>query len=478
MSIAYPEIRMHIDGEWEPAGDRRTWPVLDPATGEVIGQLPLATPDDLDRALASSRRGFALWRDTPAQDRARVLRRAAEWLLDNLEDVARVATTEEGKPLAESRVEVHMAADCLQWYAEEGRRAYGRVLARPAGSRSLVVKASVGPVAAFAPWNFPLGNPARKLGAPIGAGCSVILKPPEEAPASAMLVARALLEGGLPKGVMNIVFGEPDPVSRHLLDSDVIRKVSFTGSVPVGKHLLKLAAERCQRTTMELGGHAPVIVFDDADLDKALTLMVGSKYRNCGQVCVAPTRFFIQEAVYERFVSAFVERASALKVGNGLEDGVQVGPMANPRRLDAMDELIADARARGAKVLLGGKRIAGPGWFFEPTVISELPLEARLLNEEPFGPVALMSRFRTFDEVVEQANRLPFGLAAYVFTRSAETALRIGDALEAGMIGINSIAIGAADAPFGGVKESGHGSENAIEGLDACLVTKQITQGV
>ena len=476
MSIAYPEIRMYIDGEWVSAGDRQTWDVLNPATGEVLGTLPLATEDDLDRALESSRRGFALWRDTPAQDRANVLRRAAEWLHDNIEDVARIATLEQGKPLAETRIEVHMAADCLQWYAEEGRRAYGRVLTRPSGTRSLVVKAPVGPVAAFAPWNFPLGNPARKLGAPIGAGCSVVIKPPEEAPASALLVAQALVEAGLPKGVMNVVFGEPDRVSRRLLDSDVIRKVSFTGSVPVGKHLQKLAADRCQRTTMELGGHAPVIVFDDADLDKALTLMVASKYRNCGQVCVSPTRFFIHEKVYDQFVAGFVERASKLKVGNGLEEGVQVGPMANPRRLDAMDELIADARERGAKVLLGGERIPGPGWFFQPTVVSDLPLDARLLNEEPFGPIALMSKFSSFDEVVEQANRLPFGLAAYVFTRSAEVALRIGDALEAGMIGINSTMIGAADAPFGGVKESGHGSENAIEGLEACLVTKQITQ--
>jgi succinate-semialdehyde dehydrogenase/glutarate-semialdehyde dehydrogenase len=339
------------------------------------------------------------------------------------------------------------------------------------------VKEPIGPVAAFAPWNFPLGNPARKLGAAIGAGCSVILKPPEEAPASAIMVARALIEGGLPVGVMNIVFGVPDMISRHLLASPVIRKVSFTGSTVVGKHLMNLASDRGIRTTMELGGHAPVLVFDDADVELALNLTAASKYRNAGQVCISPTRFYIQEGVYDRFVSEFSRRAAALPVGDGLDPATRMGPMTQSRRLDAMAALVADAVGTGARLKAGGERIDRSGNFFQPTVLSDVPLSARVMNEEPFGPIAVMAPFKSFDEVIAHANRLPYGLAAYAFTNSAKQVNLVGDLLEAGMIGINTTMIGAVDAPFGGVKESGHGSENAIEGLEACLVTKQIAQG-
>lgn len=473
----YPELKMYIDGEWIGAENRVTSPVFNPATGEVIGQLPHATTEDLDRALASAERGFALWRAKSAQERAQVLRRAANWLRERAEAVARIATIEEGKTLPESRIELQAAADCLEWYGEEGRRAYGRVLPRTRGNRTVVMKEPVGPVAAFAPWNFPLGNPARKLGAPIGAGCSVIIKPPEEAPASSMLVAQALIESGLPAGVMNLVYGLPDDVSRHLMASQVIRKVSFTGSTVVGKHLMKLAADNSQRTTMELGGHAPVLVFDDADIELALTLMVGSKYRNAGQVCISPTRFYVQDGVYERFVEEFVRRAQALTLGNGLEASSQVGPMANARRPLQVRELIDDALAHGAVLRTGGAAIDGPGWFFQPTVLTDVPLTARVMNEEPFGPVAVISRFSSYDEAIEQANRLPFGLAAYAFTQSAKTAMLVGEDLQAGMIGINSIMVGSADAPFCGIKDSGHGAENAIEGLEACLTIKQVTQG-
>ncbi|MHA4869932.1 NAD-dependent succinate-semialdehyde dehydrogenase [Duganella sp. PWIR1] len=472
----YPKIAMYIDGEWIDAADRESQPVINPATGKEIGVLPHASLDDLDRALESSRRGFVLWRATPAHERSLVLRRAADWLRTRIDDVARIATMEQGKPLAETRIELQAAADCLEWYGEEGRRAYGRVLPRPPGVRTLVVKEPIGPVAAFAPWNFPLGNPARKLGAAIGAGCSVILKPPEEAPASAMMVAQALIESGLPVGVMNIVYGVPDTVSRHLLASPVIRKLSFTGSTIVGKHLMNQAAERGIRTTMELGGHAPVLVFDDADIDLALNLTVASKYRNAGQVCVSPTRFYIQEGIYERFVAEFSRRAAALQVGDGLLGTTRMGPMAHPRRLDAMETLIQDARSVGAKLNTGGEQIDRAGYFWQPTVLSDVPSNARVMSEEPFGPVAVMSPFKTFDEAIVQANRLPYGLAAYAFTTSARQVMMVGDAIEAGMIGINTTMIGAVDAPFGGVKESGHGSENAIEGLEACLVTKQIAQ--
>jgi len=474
---AYPDLQMYIDGEWIGAESRQSEPVLNPATGECLGQFPHATAADLDRALASAQKGFACWRAIPAAERGKVLHRAADWLLSRQEEIARIATLEEGKPLAESRIEVQMAADCLHWYAEEGRRAYGRVLTRPPGTRTLVVQEPVGPVAAFAPWNFPLGNPARKLGAPIAAGCSVILKPPEQAPASALLVARALVESGLPAGVMQLVYGVPDTVSRHLLGSRIIRKLSFTGSVAVGKHLLKLAADNAQRTTMELGGHAPVLIFDDADLDLALQLTVGGKYRNAGQVCISPTRFYVHDSVYDSFTQRFAERAAALNVGNGLDAGVQMGPLANARRPATIAALIDDARHHGARVLAGGHPIpGGAGWFWQPTVLADVPACARIMNEEPFGPVALMTPFTDTDAVIDQANRLPYGLAAYAFTRSAATAMQVGEALETGMLGINTLTIAAPDAPFGGVKDSGHGAENALEGLQACLVSKQITQ--
>jgi succinate-semialdehyde dehydrogenase/glutarate-semialdehyde dehydrogenase len=341
----------------------------------------------------------------------------------------------------------------------------------------MVVKEPVGPVAAFAPWNFPLGNPARKFGAALGAGCSCILKPAEEAPASALNILQALLDSGLPPNVASVVFGVPDEVSRHLLGSPIIRKISFTGSVPVGKHLMKLAADGMKRTTMELGGHAPVLVFDDVDVDKVLDVMVPHKFRNAGQVCVSPTRFYVQEKIYDRFVSGFTDRAAAFPVGDGLDPASRMGPMANPRRLDAMEALLADAVQHGAKIRTGGKRRGNEGFFWEPTVVSDAPLSARIMNDEPFGPIALMTPFGTFDEAIEQANRLPYGLASYAWTNDARRVNRLGDSIEAGMVGINTVGIGAADSPFGGVKESGHGSEDGPEGLDACLVTKAIHQG-
>jgi succinate-semialdehyde dehydrogenase/glutarate-semialdehyde dehydrogenase len=340
--------------------------------------------------------------------------------------------------------------------------------------RALVVKEPVGPVAAFAPWNFPIGNPCRKFGAAIAAGCSIILKPAEEAPGSAIEVLKCLLEAGVPPQAAQIVFGVPDRVSRHLLASPIIRKLSFTGSVPVGKHLMKLAADTMKRTTMELGGHAPVVVFDDCDLDRTLDMMTPAKYRNSGQVCVSPTRYYVQAPIYERFVDGFVARASSIKVGNGLDEQSQMGPMANPRRLDAMRALLDDASGHGAKIRTGGERIGNQGFFFAPTAITDVPLDARIMNEEPFGPVAILSPFETFDEVVGLANRLPYGLAAYAFTNSNKRAMLIGDALEAGMVAINADRVAASDAPFGGVKESGHGAEEGPEGLEACLVTKAI----
>ncbi|HWW81529.1 MAG TPA: NAD-dependent succinate-semialdehyde dehydrogenase [Steroidobacteraceae bacterium] len=473
---SYSELKLHIDGEWIGAGGRRTHRVINPANGATLGELPLVDTADLDRALQAAERGYRLWKRSTAEERGRVLKGAAQLIRQRVEHIARVATLEEGKTIAETRIEALVTANLFEFYGEECRRTYGRVLVRPTGTRSMVVKEPVGPVAAFAPWNFPIANPGRKLGAPIAAGCSVILKPAEEAPAAAIEVVRALLDAGLPPGVCQLVFGVPDEVSRHLLASPIIRKLSFTGSTAVGKHLLALAAATVKRTTMELGGHAPVIVFDDADLGRTVEMLATAKFRNSGQVCVSPTRFYIQEGIYDRFVAAFTERVRKVNVGDGLLDTSHMGPMANPRRPAAIEKFISDATSHGAKVHTGGERHGKEGLFFQPTVVSNVPLQARIMNEEPFGPVAVLAPFATFDDAVEQANRLPYGLAAYAFTESAKRAMLIGDAIESGMVGINAVTLAAPDAPFGGVKESGFGSEDGPEGLAACLVTKTIHQ--
>jgi succinate-semialdehyde dehydrogenase/glutarate-semialdehyde dehydrogenase len=398
-------------------------------------------------------------------------------MLERQEELARIATTEEGKPLAQAGMEVQMCVNLFQFYAGETSRFYGRALVRPEGMRSTVVHEPVGPVAAFAPWNFPLSNCARKLGAPIAAGCSVILKAAEETPASALGLLRCLLDAGLPPSVAQAVFGVPDEVSRHLLGSPIIRKLSFTGSTVVGKHLAKLAADDMKRTTMELGGHGPVLVFDDVDVDAVLDVVVPQKFRNAGQVCVSPTRFIVQSGVFDRFRSGFAERARAIVVGDGLDPATQMGPMANPRRPEAMDRLIADAVERGARLHCGGERIGNAGFFFAPTVLSEVPFEAAIMNEEPFGPVALINAFSDEEAMIAEANRLPYGLAAFAWTQDGKRQQRLARAIEAGMIGINTPMIAAADSPFGGVKWSGHGAEDGIEGVLACMVTKAVHEG-
>jgi len=470
----YPQLHMLIDGEQVGVGSRRTHAVVNPATGEVIGQLPLADPADLDRALAAAQRGFKTWRNAPAAQRAAVLSGAAQLLRERQEEIARIATIEQGKTLTEAKLEVMMNVGLFEFYAGECYRNYGRQLVRPNGMRSTVVHEPVGPVAAFAPWNFPIGNPGRKLGAPICAGCSVILKAAEEAPASALAVLQCLLDAGLPKEVAQAVFGVPDEVSRHLLASPIIRKLSFTGSTVVGKHLMKLAAEDCKRTTMELGGHGAVLVFDDVDVETVLNTMVASKFRNAGQVCISPTRFIMQEGVYPAFLKGFTERAAKWRVGNGLEEGVQMGPMANPRRPEAMERLIGGAKRAGARLHTGGERLGGAGNFYAPTVLAEVPLSTPIMNEEPFGPVALLNPFRTEADMISEANRLPYGLAAYAWTNDPARQRRVAREVESGMFCINTVVLGGPDAPFGGVKWSGHGSENGPEGVMACMVVKAV----
>jgi succinate-semialdehyde dehydrogenase / glutarate-semialdehyde dehydrogenase len=473
----YPQLHMIIDGEKIPAGHRRTHKVVNPATEEVLGELPLADAADMDRALETAAKGFQIWRNSTAQQRAAVLQGAARLMLERQEEIARIATMEQGKTLAETRIEVLMNVGLFNFYAGETQRVYGRQLVRPAGMRSTVTYEPVGPVAAFAPWNFPIGNPGRKLGAPVAAGCSVILKAAEEAPASALAILQCLLDAGLPKEAGQAVFGVPDEVSRHLLGSPIIRKLSFTGSTVVGKHLMKLAAEDMKRTTMELGGHGPVLVFDDVDVDHVLDTMVPGKFRNAGQVCVSPTRFIVQEDVFAKFRAGFAERAKGWKVGNGLEDGIQMGPMANPRRPDAMERMIGGAVAAGGRLNAGGERIGNQGYFYAPSVLSEVPLDAEIMNEEPFGPVAIINPFSAEEDMIAEANRLPYGLAAYSWTNDAKRQKRLAREIETGMFCVNTTMLGGADTPFGGVKWSGHGHEDGPEGLMACMVLKTVHEG-
>jgi succinate-semialdehyde dehydrogenase/glutarate-semialdehyde dehydrogenase len=470
-------VLLHIDGQWRPATGNRSLPILNPATEEQIGTVPYASEADLDEALEAAERGFHVWKRISAYDRSKLMRKAANILRDRAGEIARIMTMEQGKPLPEARMEIMGAADTIDWFAEESRRAYGRVIPpRAEGVYQLVVKEPVGPVAAFTPWNFPINQIVRKLSAALATGCSIIVKAPEETPASPAELIRAFVDAGVPKGVIGLVYGVPAEISSYLIPHPIIRKVTFTGSTPVGKHLAEMAGKYMKRATMELGGHAPAIVFDDADVELASKTLAGSKFRNAGQVCVSPTRFLVQEKVFDQFVDTFTQHAKALHVGNGLEDGVQMGPLANDRRIPAMESLISDAVQKGAEVRTGGNRIGNKGYFFEPTVVTGLTREMKAMNEEPFGPLALMVPFRDFDEVVEESNRLPFGLAAYAFTRSAKTANAIASQVETGMMTINHLGLALPETPFGGVKDSGYGSEGGSEAIEAYLNTKFVSQ--
>ena len=473
----YTELGLYIDGAWMKDGGRKLEPVLNPANEKTLAELPHATKADLDHALDAAIKGFAVWRALSAYERSRIMGKAADLVRGRRERIAQLMTQEQGKIIAESRLEVDASADVIEWMGEEGRRAYGRIIpGRAKGIRQMVLQEPVGVCAAFTPWNFPVLTPARKIAGALGAGCALILKPSEETPGSCIEMVRCFEEAGLPKGVLNLVFGVPAEISEHLIRKEAVRKISFTGSVPVGKHLAKLAAEGMKRATMELGGHAPVVVFDDVDPEKTAEMNAAGKYRNAGQVCISPTRFYVQDKIYKRYLDRFTEYAKGIKLGDGLEDGSKMGPLANARRLDAMEALVQDCKAAGGRVETGGKRRGNQGYFFEPTVVSEIPDDSRLMTTEPFGPVAPVVPFKTFEEVVARANGLPYGLAAYAFTGSAKTATAIGDALEAGMVGVNSFAISTAETPFGGVKESGYGHEGSIEGLEAYLVKKFISQ--
>jgi succinate-semialdehyde dehydrogenase / glutarate-semialdehyde dehydrogenase len=469
------DLKLFIDGAWKSGEGRDAHTVVNPVTASGIAEVPYATRADLDEALAAADRAWPEWRSTDVEKRGAILHKVASLLRERAEHIGRVMTQEQGKILAEAKAEVIGSAQLFDWYAEEIKRDYGRTLVRPPGQLSRVIRQPVGPVATFTPWNFPLYLLAKKVSAALAAGCTVISRPPHETPGSAVELFRILAEAGIPKGVAQLVHGDADLISRTLIGSKEIRKISFTGSTNVGKHLMKLAADTMTRITMELGGHAPVLIFDDCDLEKTLDMVVPQKFRNAGQVCVSPTRFYVQETIYDTFLKGFAERTAKVKVGDGLEADTKMGPLANARRPEAVGALIDDAAAKGARVLAGGTRGDG-GFFFQPTLLADVPNEANIMNEEPFGPVAVTRAFSDFDEVIEQANRLPFGLAAFAFTENGRRANMIGDLIESGMVGINTFAISVADAPFGGVKDSGFGSEGGKEGLEPYQVVKAIHQ--
>jgi succinate-semialdehyde dehydrogenase/glutarate-semialdehyde dehydrogenase len=475
--MAYEKLELLIGGKWSQGTSGKTEPVINPATEEVLGHVPHASAADLDAAMEASLEGFKVWRAASAFARQQIMEKAADLISERKDAIAENLTLEMGKPIAEAKMEIDFTIMVMRWYAEEGKRAYGRVVpTRVPGMRQMVIKEPVGPVAAFVAWNFPGVNVIRKIAGALGAGCSIIIKASEETPATCIAIARCLQDSGLPDGVVNVVFGVPDDVSRHLLASRIPRKLSFTGSVPVGKHLQKLAADTLKRCTMELGGHSPVIVFEDADIVQTAKAAAGFKFRNAGQVCVSPTRFYVQDSVADQFADEFAKAAGEIKVGNGMDEGVTMGPLIAERRLNVIQGFVDDAKDHGAELMMGGERIGNQGYFYAPTVLKNVPEDAMIMNEEPFGPVAPIASFTDFDDVLARANKLEFGLASYLFTNDGARAAAFGDQIEAGMMAANSFVVSTPETPFGGINESGYGSEGGIEGLDAYLRTKFITE--
>ena len=475
--MQYETLNHYIDGKWVQPTSGQSQEVMNPAKNTPLATLGYAGRPDLDKAIKAAEKGFATWRKVSAFERSGILRKAANLVRERADEIARVLTLEQGKVLAEAKMEVMSGADVIDWFAEEGKRAYGRIIpARADGVRNMVIQEPVGVVAGFAPWNFPVTQAVRKIAASLAAGCSIILKCPEETPGSPIGLVRCFHDAGVPAGVLNLVYGVPKDISEYLIPHPVVRKISFTGSVPVGKHLASLAGLHMKRATMELGGHAPVLIFDDVDTDAVAALTSGLKYRNAGQVCISPTRFFVHEKAYDKFVGKFVDLAKGIKVGDGLEPDSKMGALANPRRVNAMQSIMTDLQEKGGKVATGGNRIGNQGNFFEPTVVTDVPANARILSEEPFGPVAVMIRFKDTDDMLKQANSLPFGLASYAFTHDAKTATKVADGLDAGMVTINHQGLALPEMPFGGVKDSGYGHEGGAEGLQVYLSQKIVSQ--
>lgn len=475
----YPDLQLFINGSWRTTGTTGvTLPVVNPATEEVIGQLPVAGPADLDEAIEAATAGFAIWSRTPPRDRADLIRRAAALLRERQDEIAHSITAEHGKPVTQARLEVIRGAEFFEWDAGEAVRTYGRVIPSAPGVRYMVHHQPIGPVAAFSPWNFPMSQPARKVAGALASGCSIILKAAEETPAGAVHIARAFEDAGLPPGVLNLVFGVPAEISQHLIPNPATRLVAFTGSTVVGRHLTGLASDHMTPVLMELGGHAPVIVCEDTDVEAAAVSSAIRAMRNAGQVCTSPTRFFVNRQIFDRFLEVMTKRAEATVVGDGMEPDVEMGPVANDRRLAAMVDLVADARQAGAEVTTGGARIGSTGYFFEPTVLANVPDDARVMGEEPFGPLAVVNPVDSLDEAIGAANSVPYGLAAYGFTNRTDYAERMIDEVEAGNLSINTLEASLPETPFGGVKSSGYGREGGTEGLQHYMVIKNISHSV
>jgi succinate-semialdehyde dehydrogenase/glutarate-semialdehyde dehydrogenase len=473
----YPDLNLYISGAWRQGRGGETIPVVNPATEEEIGRLPVASTADLDEAVAAAQAGFKRWRDMPAVERATLLHRAAQNLRARSDKIAETLSAELGAPLAAAKFEVMVASDVFDWSAGEARRIYGRVIpSRFPGARQTAIREPVGIVFSVAPWNMPVIFPARKIAEALAAGCAIILKPAEETPGGAIEVVKAVEAAGVPPGVVNLVFGIPDRISRHLLAAAPVRKLSFTGSVPVGKHLAALAAQNMVKCTMELGGHAPTIVFDDVAVVPVARMLAERKARNSGQVCNSPTRFYIHSKIYDAFRDAFVEAVKSVRIGDPRDPATQMGPLVNRRRLVAVDDFVADAKALGGKVACGGGRKAGRGFFYDLTVLDRVPDDARVMSDEPFGPIAALQSFDTLEEVIGKSNRLPFGLAAYAFSSSRRVLDALAERLEVGLLGLNHCNIAAAETPFGGMKHSGYGSEGGTEGIEAYLTTKFVTE--
>lgn len=474
--MTYSNTQLLINGQWQDAADGRTLAVYNPATGKEIGRVAHAGKADLDRALEAAQKGFETWRDMLPAERSKIMRKAAGFMRERAETIGRLLTQEQGKPLAEAKGEALAAADIIEWFAEEGFRVYGRIVPSRTNIavRQMVLKDPVGPVAAFTPWNFPINQVVRKVGAALAAGCSMLVKAPEETPAGPAALIQAFLDAGIPPGVLGLVYGNPAEISSYLIAHPTIRKITFTGSTPVGKQLAALAGQHMKRVTMELGGHAPVIVCEDADIALAVKSVGAAKFRNAGQVCISPTRFLVHESVRGEFEQALVKHAQALKIGDGLTEGTQMGPLANPRRLTAMAEFTKDAVERGAKVLTGGERIGEAGNFWQPTILADVPLDAKVFNDEPFGPMAAVRSFTSLDDAIAESNRLPYGLAGYAFTRSLKNADLLARRVEVGMLWVNMPALPSAEMPFGGIKDSGYGSEGGPEAVEAYLNVRAV----
>lgn len=473
----YPELTLYLDGNFVKCEGRVQLPVVNPATNVVIGKLPCATRDDLDLALTSSEAAFKSWKKAPALDRSKILRKVAELIRERASVIGHTLTLEQGKPLKESVGEVTVCAEHAEWHAEEARRIYGRVIpARNEKVRQLVLKEPIGVCVAFSPWNFPFSQAFRKVVAAIGSGCTVILKGSSDTPASVLAIAQLFHDAGLPSGVLNVVSGDSGFISDYLIKSPIVRKISFTGSTPIGQRLASLAGMHMKRCTMELGGHAPVIICNDANVESAAEMLSAFKFRNAGQVCISPTRFFVQNKVYDDFLDCFVKKVEAINVGDGLSDLTSMGPLTQKRRVDVMDDFVANAVDSGANIVTGGAKLPGDGFFYAPTILSDLPLNSKFMSEEPFGPIAGLYRFNELSEALHIANSLPFGLASYAFTSSVSNAHLVATEIEAGMLSINHIGLALAETPFGGIKESGYGSEGGVETFDGYLTTKFVSQ--